>query len=571
MRMKQQVVLVLFLFAAFLFLAPERSKGAAGSTDEKVEQLVAEAEEFLEQFRVQAGLEALDEAIQLSPTSSALHKKRGDVLMILRRNREALAAYRQAVVLDPDRVEGYWALGALLDRMSVDPEERLMPLIHIARVDSGNPLAQLRVGRKLREMDRFEDSLESFRRAVELEPNHLVYRLLLGRALFDVLDYRAARQEVEWVLSHASPGSSEWVAAWNLTQTVEGGTMDRGARSDFFETTKRAYGKEGKDYKAWAMARGQSWQLMNAGKYAEAEAVLHKVLELDPDDDLARYNLGLTLMELGRYESARVWLKESFRESKHPHFYPNAVFQIGRALAKLGRWEEAVSNYERVLEIEDWKDRDFYSLNFPDLTKVRAALETARQHVPNPTLLSRSGRRPTPPSHTDDFSEGSNPSLPNLTSPQSFTGESKTPARVVPLDVNVVRGWFRILITAKAVVRDDLQAGFHDYMPLCPGDTFPPHQPEIYLIFGMTTPPTGDVKVTSHWIAEQVDQLPPNTVVGTDVVLMGLNEATGYFYLERPEGGWPVGTYRIDLFAGDEVSAYTYIADVRFRIVSSPH
>jgi len=108
-------------------------------------------------------------------------------------------------------------------------------------------------------------------------------------------------------------------------------------------------------------------------------------------------------------------------------------------------------------------------------------------------------------------------------------------------------------------------------MPLYPGDTFPPHQPEIYLIFGMTTPPTGDVKVTSHWIAEQVDQLPPNTVVGTDVVLMGLNEATGYFYLERPEGGWPVGTYRIDLFVGDEVSAYTYIADVRFRIVSSPH
>ncbi len=571
MRMKQQVVLVLFLFAAFLFLAPERSKGAAGSTDEKVQQLVAEAEEFLEQFRVQAGLEALDEAIQLSPTSSALHKKRGDALMILRRNREALAAYRQAVVLDPDRVEGYWALGALLDRMSVDPEERLMPLIHIARVDSDNPLAQLRVGRKLREMDRFEDSLESFRRAVELEPHHLVYRLLLGRALFDVLDYRAARQEVEWILSHASPGSSEWVAALNLTQTVEGGTMDRGARSDFFETTKRTYGKEGKDYKAWAMARGQSWQLMNAGKYAEAEAVLHKVLELDPDDDLARYNLGLTLMELGRYESALVWLKESFRESIHPHFYPNAVFQIGRALAKLGRWEEAVSKYERVLEIEDWEDQDFYSLNFPDLTKVRAALETARQHVPHPTLLSRSGRRPTPPSQTDDFSEGSHPSLPHLTSPQPLTGESKTPARVVPLDVNVVRGWFHILITAKAVVRDDLQAGFHDYIPLYPGDTFPTHQPEIYLIFGMTTPPTGDVKVTSHWIAEQVDQLPPNTVVGTDVVLMGLNEATGYFYLERPEGGWPVGTYRIDLFAGDEVSAYTYIADVRFRIVSSPH
>ena len=43
---------------------------------------------------------------------------------------------------------------------------------------------------------------------------------------------------------------------------------------------------------------------------------------------------------------------------------------------------------------------------------------------------------------------------------------------------------------------------------------------------------------------------------------------TVYFFLNRPEGGWPEGTYRIDLFVGEEVSAYTYVADVRFRIKS---
>ena len=69
-------------------------------------------------------------------------------------------------------------------------------------------------------------------------------------------------------------------------------------------------------------------------------------------------------------------------------------------------------------------------------------------------------------------------------------------------------------------------------------------------------------------MAEQVEQQSSNTVIGTDAVLVGLNDSTGYFFLDQPEGGWPVGTYRIDLFVGEAVSAYTYVADVRFRIQS---
>ncbi len=50
---------------------------------------------------------------------------------------------------------------------------------------------------------------------------------------------------------------------------------------------------------------------------------------------------------------------------------------------------------------------------------------------------------------------------------------------------------------------------------------------------------------------------------------MGLNEGSGYFLLSRPEGGWSTGTYRVDFYVGEEATAYTHMADVRFRVIPS--
>ncbi|HBP87644.1 MAG TPA: hypothetical protein DD706_08110, partial [Nitrospiraceae bacterium] len=151
---------------------------------------------------------------------------------------------------------------------------------------------------------------------------------------------------------------------------------------------------------------------------------------------------------------------------------------------------------------------------------------------------------------------------------QTLSENSQTPLRVRPLSVDVIRGWFRQLITAKAIGQDDSKGGFLENIPLNPGDTFPASQQSIYLVFTLTTPPADAKQITTQWVAEQVERHPPNTVMGTDTVLVGLNDSTGYFFLDQPEGGWAVGTYRIDLFVGEEVSPYTYVADVRFRIQS---
>ncbi|GJL53020.1 MAG: hypothetical protein NPIRA02_01520 [Nitrospirales bacterium] len=569
MRRLQAYFIGLAIIGVSTFFTSEDSAALGNHDPEIVTQLLLDADELLEQYQFQAGLNQLEEALRSFPTSPRLHKKRGDVLMILHRNQDAMASYRKALTLDPDWVEGHWALWALLNRLSIDPDLELESLFHIAGLDSHNALAQIRTARKLREQGRFEESVTYFQRAVDIDPTHLAYRLFLARALFDIRDTDASQAEVQWVLSHSSADSPVHIAAQNLLQTVQGGTVDIGSRSKFFENTQKPYGKEGKDYKRWALTREKAWQFMKTRNFAEAEVTWRNVLILDPHDDLARYNLGLTLLKLEKYEDAISSLRASFQQSKQPTFYPDAIFHIGHAFAKLEKWEQAVVYYQQVLDIQDLKEQDFYALNFPDLPKVEAALKEAITHVTNIPESQIIGETAPTPHHSRLSSIEEGPLT--ISSPDSLGSvhqESQIPLQVLPLSVDVVRGWFRQLVTAQSVIQDEMQAGFHDYIPLDPGDTFPSKQPRIYLVFALTTPPADAKKITTQWVGEKVEGLSPDTVVGTDTVLVELNDNSGYFFLAQPEGGWPVGTYRIDLFVGEEVSPYTYVADVRFRIRS---
>ncbi|HBP87643.1 MAG TPA: tetratricopeptide repeat protein [Nitrospirales bacterium] len=146
-------------------------------------------------------------------------------------------------------------------------------------------------------------------------------------------------------------------------QTVEGATVDIGSRSEFFKNTQKPYGKQGKDYKRWALTREQAWQFMKTGNFPQAETTWRNVLALDPEDDLAHYNLGLTLVELKRFEEAIASFQASFQQSKQLTFYPDALFQIGQAFAKLQQWQQAIVYYQQVLDIQHLKEEDFYALN----------------------------------------------------------------------------------------------------------------------------------------------------------------------------------------------------------------
>jgi hypothetical protein len=57
-----------------------------------------------------------------------------------------------------------------------------------------------------------------------------------------------------------------------------------------------------------------------------------------------------------------------------------------------------------------------------------------------------------------------------------------------------------------------------------------------------------DTKVSSTWIAEKTDKAPPNYKIDSVELTASENMDVVTFSLSKPNAGWPVGDYRVDLF-----------------------
>ena len=275
---------------------------------------------------INSALDILDQGIQDNPHALTLYKLRGDVLATSRRPREAVEAYESVLASKPTALDVRWAKWSVLIR-SGQGEASIAELQRIAHVDVRNPLIHLRLALELRNLDRLEESLVSYKKAVRLVPDFLSWRLGLARAYFDVLDYQGAQDEVDYVLQRVPPGSTLELLARNLLSLIYGSSKDRGRRFAPVYTPDATAGQ----LKEWAIIRGDAWRLYAAGRYAEAEPVYRSALALNPGDPTATHQLALILMELGRCEEAIPFFKLMSNVDSTEEQYADTVFRIGQA------------------------------------------------------------------------------------------------------------------------------------------------------------------------------------------------------------------------------------------------
>ena len=153
-------------------------------------------------------MEILDQEMQGTTPDLKILKLRGDIFSTSRRDQEALQAYDAVLQRTPEDLGVRWAKWSVFVR-SGRGEEAIAELKRIAQYDSGNPLLHLRLAQELRKLDRLEESLTYYQKAVELAPELPGWRLALARARFDVMDGPGARDEIQDVLKMVPAGSPE--------------------------------------------------------------------------------------------------------------------------------------------------------------------------------------------------------------------------------------------------------------------------------------------------------------------------------------------------------------------------
>jgi Flp pilus assembly protein TadD len=107
-------------------------------------------------------------------------------------------------------------------------------------------------------------------------------------------------------------------------------------------------------------------QLLAEGKPAEALQVLTEAMQLNPNDEDVRYDLGLALTRLGRLDEAIQQYGEALRIFPN---YAEAHNNLGNVLMRAGRTEEAISHLQLAVKI------------MPDYASAHNNLGTALQRA----------------------------------------------------------------------------------------------------------------------------------------------------------------------------------------------
>ncbi len=524
-------------------------------------------------------LQLLDQGIQAHPDALKLHTLRGHILAATsRRSQEAIEAYATVLKNNPRDLDVRWAQWSVLLR-SGQEDQAVAALQRIAELDADNPLLPLQMARALRTLDRLEESLTWYEKAVDMVPDMPGWRLALARARFDILDGPGARDEVTRVLNMATPGSPEEAAARSLMSVIYGATKERGRRFEPILTPEGSAGER----KEWAAIRAEAWRLFEAGHYEEVEPLYRKILTLNPSDYSATHELGMTLLKLNRCKDAIAVFETLSTMKPSNEVYADAFFRVGQCLVKLERWADALPYfevlYDAAIEFEE-RTRDAppkADLRVLDKQKLMVWIAKTKQHIPD-QVNPQDDVMAAPPDPNDPTTP------PPLTEEELYRRIAE--ANLQPAHPIDTRGalmgrdadfsMFRYVIPANRVMRDDQPTGTHDFIPIEPHDTFSTAQEKIYLVFGLVIAAYDEMPLITTCFPETSTTpgmpatMEPPVPFAQDHVMTGMGDQSGYFVLSAPETGWMPGIHRCGLFVGGEASAYTHVDEVRFRIIPGP-
>ncbi len=158
-------------FIAALHTPPARISTQSGSPKTKEQQL-DEALAHHEAKRYREALAAYEQAIQLDPGFSYAYNGKSLALYNLKRYKEALDTIGHAIVLTPNDPSLYYGKGRVLEQMQ-DYQDALRAYEQALRLDPRYALAWRKKGDVLRQMNRREESLAAFKRATQLDTGEM--------------------------------------------------------------------------------------------------------------------------------------------------------------------------------------------------------------------------------------------------------------------------------------------------------------------------------------------------------------------------------------------------------------
>jgi tetratricopeptide (TPR) repeat protein len=322
-------------------------------------------------------IDLIGRAIAINAQVGYFHSNLGNSLRELRQLDAAVAAFREALRLQPHCLEAHVGLGnALLDGGKLD--EAAASYKRAIALKSNLPEAHNNLGNVLKELGQIDEAAACYRRAVELKPNYPEARLNLGSALITLgqLDEAVASSlralalkpdyaEALLNLGNAFRGQGQldeaslcfhkafnikpdYVEACNNLGNV---LREQGRRDEAIACCRRAINLQPDCLEAH-VTLGSA--LREQGELDQAVSCFHQALGIKPDYPATHNNLGIALKEQGHLDQA---IARYHRAIDLKPDYLEAYNNLGNALRDQGRLGEAIAFYRQAIDLEpDYPD-----------------------------------------------------------------------------------------------------------------------------------------------------------------------------------------------------------------------
>jgi tetratricopeptide (TPR) repeat protein len=299
-------------------------------------------------YDLEQAIIAYRELLALYPLETEAYQQLGWLLQRLNRNEEALQVLQQGVITDPEAKDLYNALGSVYNRLARN-DEALAAFQHYTQLTPRDPNAWDSLALFHQRLGQYEQATAAYQHALALNPESRIAIIHLGNLYFQQGRYQAALEQYQRHFQIARDDfqrarSFAYIASVYLKQ----GDLPRAAA---------AINKEVKynPKSLWtslvlALARGDQTAVQRLSpKHFTPES--YNFCNERGFLRLWNYQRGYVALKQGRSEEAINHFRAAVQHWSLEWNYDSVEDCLANAYLEVGRLDEAISEYERILSI----------------------------------------------------------------------------------------------------------------------------------------------------------------------------------------------------------------------------
>ena len=321
----------LFLISASLFAGEKPSKGA------QEKEWVNYGNKLWRLFEYEEAVAAFDEAIKLNPDFEEAWYARGLALSWQEEYQAAVASFDKATEINPNFYQAWRERGEALYMLKRYPDALASFDKAIALNSQDSVLYMLR-GQLLEELERYAEAVDAYSQAIKIKPHPFAYNNR-GNARSDLGEYKEAIADY----NRAIKIKPDYAEAYNNRGNAR---SDLGELNEAIADYNRAI-KIKPDYAEAYYNRGNARYKL--GELKEAIADYNRAIKIKPDYAEAYNNRGTARNKLGELKEA---IADYNRAIKIKPDNASAYNNRGNARSKLGELNEAIADYNRAIKIK---------------------------------------------------------------------------------------------------------------------------------------------------------------------------------------------------------------------------